>query len=165
MKISVMGYAGSGKTYLSVYLAEKLSLPILHLDEVKFDKDWKPYENEVVLPRVEEFLGNESWIIDGNYTYFCYNERLSSSDIIILLLLPRVSCFISAIKRRKEREAQGYKNDINPWFVWFLLFGGRKRKARLRYDSIVEKYADKVIVLRSRKQINEFINNYEVVTK
>ena len=66
MKISVMGYAGSGKTYLSVYLAEKLSLPILHLDEVKFDKDWKPYENEVVLPRVEEFLGNESWIIDGN---------------------------------------------------------------------------------------------------
>ncbi len=157
MKISVMGYAGSGKTYLSNYLSNKLSLPLLHLDEIKFNKKWEPYDNEIVMPQVNDFLENESWIIDGNYTYLCYEERVESSDVIILLLLPWWTCFISAIKRKKEREADGYINEINPWFIWFLLYGGRKRKIRQRYKSIIKEHKDKVIVLRSRKEINEYI--------
>ena len=41
MKIAVLGYAGSGKTYLSDCLSEKKNIPVLHLDDIKWDKEWK----------------------------------------------------------------------------------------------------------------------------
>ena len=38
MRIAIMGYVGSGKTYLSQYLSKKYDIPVLHLDEIYFDK-------------------------------------------------------------------------------------------------------------------------------
>ena len=49
MKIAVLGYVGSGKTYLSDYIAKKKDIPVLHLDSIKWDKEWKPVDDSVVL--------------------------------------------------------------------------------------------------------------------
>ena len=165
MKISIMGYSGSGKTYLSKLLEKELSVSVLHLDEVKFDKEWNPYDNEVVLHKVVEYLKKDDWIIDGVYDYLCIEERLCQSDLIILLLLPRIPCFYRAIMRKKEREAQGYKHDINAWFIWFLLFGGRTKERRRLFSDIAEQYKDKVVVLKSKKDVDRFIENYRSIMK
>ena len=61
MKIALMGYAGSGKTFLAKYLAEKLNMPVMHLDEVKYTKEWKPIPDEKVLPIVSDFLKKDDW--------------------------------------------------------------------------------------------------------
>lgn len=80
MKIAVLGYAGSGKTYLSDYIAKKKNIPVLHLDDIKWDKEWKPVDDSVVLPKVADFMAKEDWIIDGYYTYLMIDERLQKAD-------------------------------------------------------------------------------------
>lgn len=160
MKIAVLGYAGSGKTYLADYISEKKGIPVLHLDEIKWDKEWKPIDNSLVLPHVSEFMAKDDWIIDGYYDYLFYNERLERADMIILLLLPRATCFCRAVKRTKSRRKDGYKNDLNWWFVKFTLFGCRNKERRLAYGGIAEEYKGKTVVLKTRRQVDEFIKNF-----
>ena len=161
MKIALMGYAGSGKTFLAKYLSEKQNIPVMHLDEVKYTKEWKPIPDEQVLPIVSEFLQKDDWIIDGNYTYLFQKERLDAADKIILLLLPRLPCLLRCIRRRKDRKAEGYVNDTNLWFIQFVLFEGRNKERRKNYNRIRETYQDKVITLRSQKEIDAFLQQTE----
>lgn len=160
MKTAVLGYAGSGKTYLSDIISEKKNIPVLHLDEIKWDKEWKPIDDSTVLPQVAEFMANEDWIIDGYYKYLLYDERLEQADLIILLLLPRLTCFYRVIKRTKSRRQNGYKNDLNWWFVKFTLFGCRNKERRQTYAEISEKYKSKTVVLKTERQVDEFIKKY-----
>ena len=163
MKIAVLGYAGSGKTYLSDYLSEKKNIPVLHLDEVKWDKEWKPMDDAIVLPQVSEFMAKDDWIIDGYYDYLYYNERLEDADMIVLLLLPRLTCFYRAVKRTKMRRKDGYKNDMNLWFVKFTLFGCRNKERQQTYSEIVKKYKNKTVVLKTKRQVNEFMKQINTV--
>ncbi len=160
MKIAVLGYAGSGKTYLSDYLSEKNNIPVLHLDELKWDKEWKPVDDSVVLPKVSEFMQKENWIIDGYYTYLMIDKRLEDADIIILLQLPRLTCFARALKRTSSRRKDGYKNDMNWWFVKFTLFGCRNKERRQYYDGIAEKYKNKTVILKTKQQVEKFMEKY-----
>lgn len=157
MKIAIMGYAGSGKTFLAKHLSEKWNIPVLHLDEVKYTKAWKPIEDSLVLPKVADFLKKDRWIVDGNYTYIFQQERLDAADQIVLLMLPRIPCLLRCIRRRKERRAEGYINDTNLWFIQFVLFEGRSKERRQNYSRILETYGEKVTLLRSQKEINAFI--------
>ena len=160
MKIAVLGYAGSGKTYLSDYLSEKNNIPVLHLDELKWDKEWKPVDDSVVLPKVAEFMQKENWIIDGFYSYLMLDKRLEDADLIVLLQLPRLTCFYRAIKRTKSRRQDGYKNDLNWWFVKFTLFGCRNKERRQYYDKIAEKYNKKTVILKTKQQVEKFMKKY-----
>ena len=161
MRIAIMGYAGSGKTFLAKYLSEKVNIPVLHLDEVKYTKEWKPIEDERVLPVLADFLQKESWIVDGNYTYLFQKERLDAADIILLVMLPRISCLLRCIRRRKARRAEGYTNDTNLWFIQFVLFEGRSKERRQNYARIMETYREKVTVLRSQKEIDLFLSQVD----
>ena len=76
MKIAILGYAGAGKTYLADYISKNKNIPVLHLDAIKWDKDWKPLDDAIVLPQVSDFMAKEDWIIDGYYKYLLYDERL-----------------------------------------------------------------------------------------
>ena len=157
MKIAVLGYAGSGKSYLSDYISQKQRIPVLHLDDIKWNKEWKSIDDSVVLPQVAEFMAKEDWIIDGYYKYLFYDERLEKADLIVLLLLPRLTCFYRAVKRTKLRRQDGYKNDLNWWFVKFTLFGCRSKERRKTYNEIAEKYKDRTVVLKTKRQVNEFM--------
>ncbi|MBR0348896.1 MAG: DNA topology modulation protein FlaR [Clostridia bacterium] len=159
MKIAVLGYAGSGKTYLSEYLSQKKNIPVLHLDDIKWDREWKPVDDAVVLPKVKGFMENDNWIIDGYYTYLMIDERLESADKIILLLFPRVTCFFRALKRTKLRRKDGYKNDLNWWFVKFILYGCRNNERRAFYNEITEKYKNKTVILKTKRQVDEFMRS------
>ena len=159
MKIAVLGYAGSGKTYLSDYIAKKKNIPVLHLDDIKWDKEWKPIDDSVVLPIVADFMAKEDWIIDGYYTYLMMDERLQKADKIVLLQLPRITCFFRAVKRTKSRRQDGYASDMNWWFIKFTLFGCRNKERRNYYAEIAEKYRDKTVVLKTKRQVEEFMRS------
>ena len=159
MKIAVLGYVGSGKTYISNYISKKKSVPVLHLDTIKFDKEWKAIDDSLVLPIVSEFMSKDDWIIDGYYESLLMAERLEKADMIILMLLPRFLCFTRAFKRRKQREQEGYKNDFNWWFVKFTLFGCRNKERQRTYTEIVEKYKDKSVILKTKHQVESFMKS------
>ncbi len=157
MKIAVLGYAGSGKTYMSDYIAQKKNIPVLHLDDIKWDKEWKSIDDSAVLPVVADFMNNDNWIIDGYYKYLLIDERLEAADKIIILQLPRLTCFYRAIKRSKVRKAMGYVNDMNSWFVKFLLFGCRDKERRNFYKEIAGEYKSKILILKTKRQVDEFL--------
>lgn len=161
MRVAVLGYAGSGKTYLSDYISQKKSIPVLHLDTIKWDKEWKPIDDSLVMPQVSEFMTKDEWIIDGYYKYLLYDERLEKADLIVLLLLPRLTCFYRAVKRTESRRREGYKNDLNWWFVKFTLFGCRNKERRQTYNEIKEKYKDKTVVLKTDRQVERFMSHLQ----
>ena len=161
MRIAVMGYVGSGKTYLSQHLSKKYDIPVLHLDEIYFDKDWRPVEKTSVLAQTAEFISRDGWIVDGFYRDLLMEERLEKADMIVLLLLPRVTCMMRALKRTKSRAREGYKNDLNWWFIKFTLFGCRTKARRETYSHIAREYRDKTAVLRSRRQTKAFLASLE----
>ena len=160
MRIAVLGYAGSGKTYISDYISKRKAIPCLHLDSIKYDNEWKPIDNSIVLPMVEEFMSKDEWVIDGLYIYLELDERLELADKIVILCLPRLTCLFRAIKRKKQRVQAGYKNDLNWWFVKFVLFGCRNKERRQTYSEIAEKYKDKTVVLKTRQQVEKFIKTF-----
>ena len=157
MKIAVLGYAGSGKTFLSDFLSVKQKIPVLHLDDIKWDKEWKPIDDSFILPIVSDFMQNDDWIIDGYYLSLFIDDRLEDADKIIILQLPRLTCLYRALKRSKVRKANGYINDMNSWFIKFLLFGCRDKARRNFYNKTAKKYKDKTVVLKTKRQVEEFI--------
>ena len=68
MKITVMGFSGSGKSTLAKQLSEFYDIPLLYLDCVNFEENWVERDREECKKMVYDFMQNESWVIDGNYS-------------------------------------------------------------------------------------------------
>ena len=152
MRIAIMGYVGSGKSVLARRLSQKLTIPKLELDDIAFNKNWKSVDRSRILPEIAMFMEQESWIIDGNYDDLLQEQRLEMADKIIFVMLPRLQCLIRALKRTKERKAAGYHNDINLWFLRFLLFDCRNKHRRNAYDRIAMQYASKLTILHPNQR-------------
>ena len=161
MRIAIMGYVGSGKTYLSQYLSKKCDIPVLHLDEIYFDKNWRPVEESSVIRQTADFIAKDGWIIDGYYRDLLMEDRLEKADMIVLLLLPRITCLVRALRRTESRVREGYKNDLNWWFVKFTLFGCRTKERRQSYFQIAREYKKKTVLLRSPRQVKAFLTSFD----
>jgi adenylate kinase family enzyme len=66
-RISVVGSTGSGKTHLARELADRLSLPISELDELRRDAAASGSLKQAFEARVAELAQSDEWIIDGHY--------------------------------------------------------------------------------------------------
>lgn len=160
MKIAIMGYVGSGKSVLARNLAMKLEIPKLELDDIAFDLNWNAVDRLKILPNIQAFMEQDSWIIDGNYDDLLQEQRLEMADHIIFVMLPRFQCLLRALRRTKERKAAGYQNDINPWFIRFLLFDCRNRERRKSYNEILNRYRNKCSILKTQREINSFLSSF-----
>lgn len=160
----IIGYSGSGKSTLAKALNEKYKGKLLYLDTLHWLPNWVEKDNDLELKEFNDFLDhNEDWIIDGNYFKLNLNRRLEESDKIILLLLNRFCCLSRAIKRRnkykhKSRESMtvGCDEKIDFSFLMWIMFKGRTRKRKNVYNDIINKYSNKAIVIRNKKELKDF---------
>ncbi len=165
MKISIIGYSGSGKSTLARKLAEKHGIPVMHLDAVHFSDGWTERNAEEKLRDVENFLNeNNSWVIDGNYTKLFYDRRTDEADMIIMLLFNRFACLFRAYRRYRKYKgqtrpdmAEGCNEKFDCEFARWILFDGRKKKARDRYKNLAEKYPDKTVIIKNQRQLTRFV--------
>lgn len=67
-KINVIGSSGSGKSTFSKKLARKLDLPYIEMDAMFWGKNWYWPSDEEFFEKLEQALGQDSWVLDGNYT-------------------------------------------------------------------------------------------------
>ncbi|EPZ58560.1 ATPase associated with various cellular activities family protein [[Clostridium] sordellii ATCC 9714] len=70
MKIAIIGYSGSGKSTLAKQLSTYYKIPVLFLDKVKFLPNWVDRGLDDSRLMVQDFMKNDSWVIDGNYRDF-----------------------------------------------------------------------------------------------
>lgn len=164
MKIAIIGYSGSGKSTLAKKLSEIYNCPLLYLDTIQFEANWKIRDIDEGLLMVGEFLKNDSWIIDGNYREFLQEKRLQDADKIIFMNFPRRICFPQAFKiylhyKNKTREsmADGCNEKFDLEFIKWLLFEGRKKSIKNHYNEICKCYKDKITIFRNNKDVENFL--------
>lgn len=173
MKIAVLGYSGAGKSTLARMLGEHYNIPVLHLDTVQFLPNWKIRSEDEKRKIVKDFMQNDSWVIDGNYSALYKKERLAQADRIIILNFNRFFCFKSALKRYFENKgtsrmdmADGCNEKFDFEFAMWILFWGRTFRRRKGYKDIYKKYKSKTLVFKNRDQVNAYLkslNNSDIV--
>ncbi len=104
---------------------------------------------------------HDAWVMDGNYTKLSFARRLEEADVIILLLFGRISCLYRVVKRyRKYRNTtrpdmtEGCHEKLDWEFVKWILYEGRTKRKRQTYRDVMRRYPEKVIVIRSQRQLD-----------
>ena len=164
MKIVIMGYSGSGKSTLAKKLGQRFGCEVLHFDTVQFLPDWEIRSQEEKLKITKEFLDtHEEWMIDGNYSKLYLERRLEEADLIILILFNRLNCLYRVTKRyfkykNKTRPdmGKGCNEKLDFEFIRWVLWKGRTKETRDRYQWIATQYGDKTVVLKNQKEVDKW---------
>lgn len=160
-KIMVIGCPGSGKSRLSKILAQKYSIPIVHLDLLHWNKDKTEKTKEQFDELLEKELAKDCWILDGNYAR-TLEKRMRLADTIIYLDFP----LEQSLQGVKER--MGAVREDLPWVeeAWDEEFEQYIRDfqslGKEKIQRLLEKYDYKrIIVLKSREETNDFVDELE----
>lgn len=166
MKIAIIGYSGSGKSTLAKSLEQIYDIPVLHLDSIRFLPNWKERKESEFRVDVLNFMQQESWIIDGNFSEGYYQEPLDQADCIIMVLFPAYKAYWRVIKRYIKYRGKtrpdmsvGCLENLNWAFTKWIWCDGRLPRYKANYQRIAEMYANKVVVLTSQKEINRYVKN------
>ena len=167
MKIAIIGYSGAGKSTLAENLSNYYSIPKLHMDTLQFQPGWQDSDRDWMKAEMKNFLTNHSdWVIDGNYSWCYYKERMQDADQIIFLNFSPWTCLFRAFKRYltyrgkvRKSMAAGCPERFDWEFIRWILWDGQSKSAKERYKWVQETYPEKVIVLRSQKEIDHFLEN------
>lgn len=168
MKIAILGYSGSGKSTLARELGKRYGLTVLHLDTVQFEPGWSVRDRDESKQLVRTFLEEhpDGWVIDGNYSAFLQEERLEQADRIVLMLLPRLTCYFRARRRSKRfcgkvrpDMADGCTEKFDWEFRLWILWKGRTAKRSAAFRRIAQQYPDKTVILRSQRAIDRYLQS------
>ncbi|MEG0239335.1 MAG: DNA topology modulation protein FlaR [Anaerorhabdus sp.] len=164
MKIAIIGYSGSGKSTLAKTLGQIFQAPVYHYDCIQFTQGWKERDRDEVKELVNESLSHSSWVIDGNYSAFEFDRRMSEANLIVFMNFPRRIAFPRVIKRYYENKgktrdsiAEGCIEKIDLEFIYWCLIKGRSRKYTTRYKNQRHIYEDKFIECKNDKDVAKLI--------
>ncbi|MBV8858809.1 MAG: DNA topology modulation protein [Acidobacteria bacterium] len=162
-RVLVIGSGGAGKSTFARRLAERLGLPVIHLDRVYWRAGWVEPPKDEWRRTVEELCAGDSWVMDGNYSG-TLDVRLEACDAVIFLDLPRTVCTWRVIKRGlkyrgKSRPdmAEGCHEQVNMEFLlWVWNYPRRSRpKVLARVGALSE--SKRIYRLRSSAEAERFL--------
>mgnify|MGYP006336152325 FL=1 len=165
-RILIIGSAGSGKTYLSNILSEKLDIEVTHLDKMYWLPNWERQPVTFCEDLTKELVVSDEWILDGNYIQ-TLDIRLEKADLVIFLKVNRFKCIASLFKRKRlakrkkiERDdlADGCVDKLDCSFLkWAFTFNNDYAPKLLE---VINKYPDVDLkVFNKREDALEFIEN------
>ncbi|SFK44841.1 Adenylate kinase [Halobacillus dabanensis] len=169
-RVMVLGVSsGVGKSTFAHQLGRKLGIDVYHLDRFYWEPGWNEATIEDFRSRQEEVVGNDAWIIEGNYSN-TYDIRAAAADTIIYLELPLLVCLFRVIKRRWEYRGEKSRPDMGKgceekldWdFIKFILTTYKKRKKKMqeRFRNFQKVGQEKrVIQLKSKQDIQRFLDD------
>lgn len=158
-RILILGCCGAGKSTLARSLAEKIYLPIIHLDQHYWQPNWQEPSKEEWGKKVDELIKQDRWIMDGNYGG-TMDQRIRRADIIIYLDASTITCMYRVITRilkyrgkvRPDMPA-GCKERFDLSFLHYVLvFNLVRRKSILKKINGVEE-EKKVVIIDSSKNV------------
>lgn len=167
MRISIIGYSGSGKTTLAKAISKKLSMPHLHLDRLwisldghivdPHDASQKEKVSENIKEKVIEFIAQESWVTDGWY-YRSQVEIAKRATVIIYLDIPLWRRLINHVGRTftPSHRHPEFSTADNFKFIYELVKRTWTHKQKM--NAMIDQYKDKVIILKSRKEISKYLS-------
>lgn len=164
-RVFILGTVGSGKTSLARELSKKLNIKHYDLDDIFWTKKFNKKRNEKQRDKLlKNIISKKKWIIEGVYTDWI-EEGIKKSDEIIILDIPFKSLFYRITKRTLKREKskqkgkERYKENLRDFLG--LIKAARIYKkgseAYYKHKKMIDKHKVNFVILRSKKQINEFL--------
>lgn len=165
MRITILGMPGSGKSTLARLIAKKEGVTHINLDQ--FWSEGGGGHNSKTTPdpeRTQEYVKEktleaiqaESWVSDGVYS-LVQNEIAGRADSIIYLDIPlwqRLVNHVNRLLNRRERHDQ-----MTLWadieFCMEMLKPDPKKVRNI--EGFLERYQDKTIILKTRKDIARYV--------
>lgn len=163
-RVLIIGSGGCGKTTLSRAVAERLGLPLIHLDALYWRPGWVPTPKEEWRRVVEGLLARPRWVMDGNYGG-TLDLRLAACDSVIFLDLPRRVCLWRIFKRRllyrgrgRPEVAPGCPERLTWEFVrWVWTYRKRRRPGIL--ERLHGRTGRRVVILSSTREVDRFLSS------
>lgn len=163
-KVVVIGVGGAGKSTFARKLGEITDLPVMHLDELYWEPGWIGPAPEKWRAAVRELVGQDSWIMDGNYGG-TMDIRLAAADMVVFLDLPPWVTLPRVIRRWAEHRgevrpgmAPGCTERLNwEFLVWILRYRRDRRPEILRKLGELPPTTE-VVMLRSRREVAAFLH-------
>ncbi len=163
-RILVIGAGGAGKTTFARRLSQCIGLPLIHLDALYWRPGWEPTPSAEWQTRIEELIRADLWIMDGNYGG-TLNLRLGACDTVVFLDRGRLVCvwrvFVRQIRyvgRRRPELPEGCRERLTWEFLsWIWTYPSRRRESILNRLALL-KESKRVVILRSGKAIEEFLD-------
>ena len=164
-RILLIGPGGAGKSTLARQLAERLALPLVHLDALYWQPGWVKTPSEIWQARVAQLLRTDAWVMDGNYGG-TLTQRLAACDTAILLDLPPWLCLWRALcrfarhrGRSRPDMTEGCPEKFDTAFAWWILSYRRLRLPGVlaMLEAAAAARGVRVEVLRSSAQVERFL--------
>lgn len=90
-RIMIFGCCGCGKTTLSKKIQNITNLPLIHLDSINWQDNWRALPTSEFDSIVKKEVKKTEWIIEGLYIHNL-ETRIQYADTIIYLDSPRWLC-------------------------------------------------------------------------
>lgn len=164
MRITILGLSASGKTTLAKKIAKRTGIPRLEIDRTWFSEGDHSAKSEKEKERVRKkieaevakFIKKPNWVSDGLYRRV-QPEILMRADIIVFLDVPLWRRWIRHAKRiyRKDRHPElDWWSELSHFHAMLKLAGDRFKYLQ----KFLEKYPEKVVRLKSGKDIGNFLS-------
>lgn len=157
-RVMIIGCSGSGKTTLAKQLAERTTLPLIHLDREYWRPGWIEPDKAEWEKRVAELAARPRWIIDGNYGA-TFAPRMAAADTVIFLDFPRWRCVWRVFSRVVRGYGRATQADGCPErFDWEFLcwVWNWRRDSRPRVMKALECFGGKIYFLRTPREVAKF---------
>ncbi|NUQ34210.1 MAG: AAA family ATPase [Planctomycetaceae bacterium] len=164
-RVVIFGNSGSGKSTLARGLGAKLALPVIHLDQLFWNPDWRMSCREEFADKQRRALADarDGWVCEGNY-FNTLDLRLPQADTIIVLDIPLARCLWNVLKRWSYSKGQvrpdgprGCPDKMD--FAFIRWVWGYSRHSRPLIEFAVEEYGlgKSVIRLSSHATARTFL--------
>lgn len=163
-RVLVIGSGGSGKTTVARSLAERLGLPLTHLDAHYWRPGWRPAPADEWKAEVARLIARPRWVIDGNYGG-TLDMRLEASDTVVFLDLPRRVCLWRILRRNlhyrgrtRPDVAPGCPEKLTWEFVKWVWTYPNSRRPRI-LERLGRLRDARVVVLSSQNAVDQFLDS------
>ena len=163
-RVLVIGSGGSGKSTFSMQLAERLGLPLVHLDTLYWRDGWIETPKDEWVRVVAKVIAEPRWVMDGNYGG-TLDMRMAAADTVIFLDMPRLVCLWRVVKRYVEFRGMAHPGTPagNPvrlrwdflWWIW--TYPVRRRPGIL--ERLRQLRTQRVFVLSGQADIDRFLGS------
>jgi adenylate kinase family enzyme len=159
--VAVIGPGGAGKSWLSIRLAERLGVPLVHLDRHFWRPGWIETERgEWRRMHAELLPADGAWVADGNYGG-TLDLRLERADTVVLLDPHPAVAVARALWRQTLGTHPGAPPDRSRWgrpLLGFLRWIWSYRRTRLPgIERRLGAFRGDVHVLRTRADVRRFL--------
>lgn len=163
-KIYIIGISASGKTYLARKLSEITKIKNYDLDEIVFKKNsFERIDKKIRKNKLKNILAKKTWIIEGAYAREWIIPIYKKAELIILLDLSyktiKRRVIIRSIKRKLKLVKTKREEKLKDILDLLKYIKNYYKESLPFHRKLIRKYKKKVIILKNKEEIKEFVTN------